>query len=310
MTQAQPADVAVPPPATADLPMPRILYVMGMGRSGTTILEVLLVNNPGVTGIGEAKYVFRHGFIQNRACSCGQGARECAQWASVIAGSGWDEAQSERLARLADRIERHIYFLPRWLGRFDRSDLTEYRAVHEYLFKTVAASARAEVVVDSSKYQVRGLALARLFPGRVKVLFMTRSAQTLIEAFRKTDDEDEIRTKTPIQTAIYYLYTLVTMWLVRLELKQDCMAVRFEALRRDPDVVLGAIEAWSGVSMAEARRKLAAQEPFTVGHMISGNRLRKKGMVRFESNPSETAKPVTRGILACLLELARNLLRF
>src|SRR5687767_4385545 len=51
--------------------MPEILYVMGTGRSGTTILEVLLTNEEGITSTGEVKHIFRDAFVRDLQCACG-----------------------------------------------------------------------------------------------------------------------------------------------------------------------------------------------------------------------------------------------
>ena len=36
-----------------------LLYIMGTGRSATTILEIILTNNPKITGVGEVTHIFR-----------------------------------------------------------------------------------------------------------------------------------------------------------------------------------------------------------------------------------------------------------
>ena len=43
--------------------IPDILYIMGPGRSGTTVLHILLANNPGFFGMGEITHVFRDAFL-------------------------------------------------------------------------------------------------------------------------------------------------------------------------------------------------------------------------------------------------------
>ena len=63
---------------------PRLIYVMGTARSGTTILEILLGNNPGIANLGEVSHIFAHGFIRNDDCACGHPARECPVWGEVL----------------------------------------------------------------------------------------------------------------------------------------------------------------------------------------------------------------------------------
>ena len=85
--------------------LPQIVYIMGTGRSGTTILEVLLANNPGFTGVGEVHRVVRHGFLEDRVCSCGKSARQCEVWAQVLRDSGWSDADLPELAEIRKRLK-------------------------------------------------------------------------------------------------------------------------------------------------------------------------------------------------------------
>lgn len=290
--------------------MPHILYIMGTGRSGTTILEIILGNNPGLTGVGEFKHVFRHAFLENRSCSCGQAALECERWSGVINETGWSRSDFIEMGCVVNRLERHARFPLMWAGLVGDRDLTVYRYANETLFKSIAARSQSDVIIDSSKYESRALALARLFPGRVKVLCLTRSAAGLITAFQKKNDMEQVYPKSLLWIAGYYGYVLLCMWFVKVRLKGMCLSVRFEDLRQNPRAVLDSIEAWSGYSLTVARRKLAERDWFDVGHIVSGNRIRTKGKVRFESAGAEPeVQGVPRG-LAKVLEAYRRCLGF
>ena len=52
--------------------MTGILFIVGSSRSGSTLLERLLNELPGVLSVGELKRMWRRGFVENRLCSCGQ----------------------------------------------------------------------------------------------------------------------------------------------------------------------------------------------------------------------------------------------
>lgn len=295
-------------PATQE--MPDILYIMGTGRSGTTILEIILCNNPGLTGVGEFKYVFQHAFLENRVCSCGKAALECERWSGVLTATGWDRAACTEMERVVTSLESHARFPLLWAGLVSEKNMTIYRRANESLFKSIAALSRSNVVVDSSKYESRALALARLFPGRVKVLCLTRSAAGLITAFQKKSEKEQVYPKSLLWIAGYYVYVMLCMWIVRAQLKGRCLLVRFEDFKHNPEAVLDSIETWSGYSLAVARRKLAEGDWFTVGHIVSGNRIRTKGKVSFESGSGEPALLGAARGLAKVLEAYRRCLGF
>lgn len=307
-----PSSTRVPPAAGADdAPFPKIIYIMGTGRSGTTILEILLANNPGMTGVGEVKYIFRDGFQRDQPCACGRSGRQCELWSSVLSRTGWTSADWSKLDATIGDLESHAHFPSTFLGAFSAKKRELYREANRQLFESVAVARQCRVVVDSSKHAGRALLLARLFPRSVKVLCITRSADGIIAAFQKKNDREQ-RPKPPLAVAAYYIYVLFCMRLVRWRLKERAFAIRFEELNRDPAAVVRRIEEWSGFSFPATLAKLAADEAFEVGHIVTGNRIRKKGRVKFEPSAAKAQPPKGVGtrMLAAGMELYRRLLGF
>lgn len=290
--------------------MPDIIYVMGTGRSGTTILEIMLANNSRFTGVGEFKHVCQHAFIENRICSCGKTALSCERWSGVLAATGWDRKNCAEVHRLVTGVENHRRFPLLWAGLVGKDEMATYRRAIEVLYTSVAALSGSSVLIDSSKYQGRALALAKSFPGKVKVLCLTRSAAGLIAAFRKKDDAADVHPKSLVWIATYYAYTLFCMWAVKARLKERCLAVRFEDLQQEPQVVLDRIGRWSGYSLLASQEQLSSGVPFTVGHIVSGNRIRTKGKVLFERDPREPTLTGGARALAKVLEALRGSLGF
>jgi hypothetical protein len=291
--------------------MPDILYIMGTGRSGTTILEILLASNPRIVGVGEFKHVFQHAFLENRTCSCGKPALDCEFWSGLLAMTGWGLVDCKEMGRVVASLESHMRFALLWTGLVGKKDKKIYRRANEVLFRAIAGLSRSDVVVDSSKYETRAMALAKLFPDRVRVLCMTRSASGLIAAFQKKNEEEQVYAKSLLWIGGYYAYVLFCMWSVKMKLKGRCLSVSFEELKRDPEAVLDRIEAWSGYSLTVSREKLAKRNQFSIGHIVSGNRIRTKGKVSFESTSEERApQSLAARVFAGLLEAYRRLLGF
>lgn len=291
-------------------PIPEILYVMGTGRSGTTVLEVLLTNNSGFVGVGEIKHIFRDGFLRNRPCACGKATLECPLWSSVLDATGWSRADCAKIEGIVRKLESHGRFPVLWAGLVGSRRIASYRQANEHLFKAISKVSRGQVIVDSSKYASRALALARLFPNRVMVLCITRSAAGVIKAFQRKN-EGEQKPKSLLAVTAYYVYVLFCMRLVKVRLKRNCLSVRFEDMKRDPAAVISNIEEWSGYSLAPAQRKLADGDWFEIGHIVTGNRLRKKGRVRFEPGLREDGpRSITERLIGPVLEGYRKLLGF
>jgi hypothetical protein len=72
----------------------RVIYIVSLSHSGSTVLDMLLTTAGKAVGLGQVWTVLREdlGRTQTRVCSCGAVAPECELWGPVI----------ERLARLSD----------------------------------------------------------------------------------------------------------------------------------------------------------------------------------------------------------------
>ena len=62
---------------------PTILYVMGFGRSGSTMLDIALDNHAEIQGLGELQNVPRVAWRGDALCSCGVPGRECDFWQDI-----------------------------------------------------------------------------------------------------------------------------------------------------------------------------------------------------------------------------------
>jgi hypothetical protein len=211
---------------------------------------------------------------------------------------------------LIEKVESHARFPLLWAGLVGTASMENYRRANELLFKGVAKATGGRIIVDSSKYASRALALSRFFPGRVRVLCITRSPFGLITAFRKKN-EDEQRPKSVFAVTAYYLYVLFCMWIVKTWLKRNCLSIRYEDLKRDPVAVIKRVEEWGGYPLDLARNKLVNGEWFEIGHIVTGNRMRKRGRIRFDSESREEGiNGITERSVASLLERYRRLLGF
>jgi hypothetical protein len=262
------------------------MYIMGTGRSGTTILEVLLSNNAGAVGVGEVTHVFQHGFVENRQCACGKAVDGCDFWRCVRAGSGWTDGMVGEFATLFARLGGHRGFAGAYRGFSAAVGRGEYDSANVQLFSTIKACTGATTVIDSSKYAARALHLARALPDHLKVICVTRSPAGLLTAFQKPH-HDEQKPKGLFATMAYYVYVTTCLKLVSLKLGRSVLHVRYEDLMSNPSGVLSRIEDWSGLSTGEARGRLRDGRPFEVGHIVTGNRLRKQGRVLFRPAASE-----------------------
>lgn len=148
----------------------KLLYIAGAGRSGTTLLDILVGEQDGFFSAGELRWIW-WGRIDGWQCGCGRRLRECDFWNEVLAGAyerpSAGEVDVPGFLRLQQRTVR-LHYLPRILMQSaDKnpkwSRLKEYADIANRLYTGIARTSGARVVVDSSKNSPEA-ALMRLLP--------------------------------------------------------------------------------------------------------------------------------------------------
>src|ERR671917_415322 len=63
----------------------KVLFVMGWGRSGSTVLDNVLNELDGFTSLGELHYLWLRGLVKDHKCGCRQLVPKCELWSQVLA---------------------------------------------------------------------------------------------------------------------------------------------------------------------------------------------------------------------------------
>ena len=89
----------------------RVLFIGGLGRSGTTLLERLVSELPGVCGLGEVVHLWERALRDDERCGCGRAFSQCPFWVAVgeRAFGGWDQVDAAEVIRLKHRVDRNRY---------------------------------------------------------------------------------------------------------------------------------------------------------------------------------------------------------
>ena len=148
----------------------RILYIAGLGRSGSTVLDQSLGAQPGAFSVGQFLDVWKHGVLENWRCACGAPFASCGFWTKVRM------YDPELLTREAAADVQHYHeqtFRLRFMYRLWReggrrrilaTTPPSYFDRISRLYRAVASVSGCETIVDSSK--VPGYA-QRLIESRV-----------------------------------------------------------------------------------------------------------------------------------------------
>lgn len=174
----------------------RVVYVGGTGRSGSTVLANVLGEVPGLVSVGEVRFLWERGILQDRLCGCGDHFSECPFWSKVLdraLGPVVDDPAEHRhtTARrmcqsLADTVRMRS--LPRQLGRrggTHRSVDTEMTTTLGNLYEAIAEVAGVDVVVDSSKLPTYAMQLIDVPGVCLQVLHLVRDPRAAAFSWRR-----------------------------------------------------------------------------------------------------------------------------
>lgn len=264
--------------------MTRVLFIGGLGRSGTTLIEKLLNEVPGTVSVGETLHLWERGVRDHERCGCGEPFAECPRWAAIgeRAFGGWDRADVDDLIELRWRIDR-----TRSIGsivRAVRSGLDDEQARYVDALKAVLQAAAevsdAQVVLDSSKHLSTAALLAADPDLDVRVLHVVRDPRGVAYSWTKQvarpeADGDDMPTYSPARTALRWVTdNLGFDALGRLGV--SVTRLRYEDVLADPDGSLRRILAAASLDVDQPLdfidgRTAHVERPM---HSIAGNPMR------------------------------------
>jgi Sulfotransferase family len=272
--------------ASAHTERPKVVYVMGAGRSGSTILGITLGNCANIFYAGELdKWLARAG--ESRLA----GAERARFWSEVR--EGVDDAD-DLFGKEAKCLERSAALFNVRSWRSQRGLRQRYRRIAEDLYRAIARTAGVTHIVDTSAYPRRARELQRLSGIDLYLLFLVRDPQSVVASWSR-DDVDEPRFNMPKTNAYLWLTYLLSVYAFFRQPRARRLLLRHEAFVANPEGVLRDIFRWTGAPVTVP--DLTALD---TGVAFHGNRVVRSDVVALMSAPTE---PPRSSRLTALLQL-------
>ncbi len=169
----------------------KILFIGGLGRSGSTLVERLLNELPQTIAVGETVHLWERGLRDRERCGCGQQFADCEHWSRVGAAAfgGWDKLDLDRIIDLRWSVDRSRR-LPQILRALRNGVISSDQQVYlDHLRAVLLASAEiaggTEIILESSKH-LSTAALLSLDPALdVRVLHLVRDPRGVAYSWTK-----------------------------------------------------------------------------------------------------------------------------
>lgn len=268
--QGRSTSEAAPAAGTA---RPKVVYVMGSGRSGSTILGVALGNCDGLFYAGELD----NWLVRSGTPVLG-GLERTRFWSTVR-----DEVPGGRelFGNQAQRdLERSSAPFRIHRRRARRQLRERYRRVTENLYGAIARAAGVTHVVDTSHFPLRARELQALAGIDLYLIFLVRDPRRVVDSFNlylNRNDVAERRLRVLSTNANLWLTHLLSVLVFLRQPRERRMLLRHEELLEDPEGMLRGI-----LDRVGSAAELPDLTSLGTGFPLNGNRLLSADVVALE----------------------------
>lgn len=267
----------------------KIVFIGGSGRSGSTLLDLLLGQVDGFFSLGEMCHIWERSFVENQLCGCGKPFKSCDFWRVVVeeAFGGFDCVDGRAILKLQRSVARirHIPQLtfPKLRSRRFCSSLSDYIEILERLYWAIAKISKCEVLVDSSKLPSHGFVLSEIPTIDLHVIHLVRDSRAVVHSWQKKKRRPEIYWKEEYMPRYGLLKAtyewILSNWLTELLGKKADFytIVWYKELSSKPRAVIKKLLDW--VSVGYNRFDFFSTDNVVclgINHTVSGNPMRFK----------------------------------
>lgn len=267
--------------------MARVLFLGGLGRSGTTLVERILGELPGACALGEVVHLWQRDLRADEKCGCGARFSGCPFWQAVgrEAFGGWHRVDVDRIGALQAAVERtrHIPRLARHRLAGPRRELIEeYAGWYARVYAAAARVGGARVVIDSSKHSALAYCLRWSVPAGLdlRVVHVVRDPRGVAYSWTKTvtrpeADGDEMTRYSPGRSALLWTAHNAAFGLLGRR-GVPVRRIRYEQFLADPRGAVRELAGFAGLDLVAGDLDFLGDghADLRPGHSAAGNPMR------------------------------------
>lgn len=278
---------------------PTILYIMGAGRSGSTVLSIILGTHPKIEAVGEIKAWHRYKGLPRDHID----KRNYQFWHNVLNCYVYLKGANpnfEQLNVICNQIEAHNKLLWHLFHKLPFAIVNDYYEHINFLISSIKTISKKDIILDSSKNICRALFLLTFLSNKVKVIHLIRDPRGTLWSFMKKNVEQ--KSKKPIKAIIDYIAINSAASLIRYLFKKHVIKVRYEDIEKNPGKAISNIADFVGLTPMHLIERLNSKDVFEIKYLIDGNRVRKNHTIKFHADEEWKSKlPIIHKMLCSLI---------
>ena len=259
----------------------KVFYIVGEGRSGSTLLGRLVGEVDGAINVGELYFSLEAGFRHRGVCGCGRRLRECEFWQAVFERGfgGFDGVDAARLLQTKQTLER-VRALPRLLfplrSAEDARRLQEYGSALETLYAAIRDVSGARVIVDSSKNVPYSYILSEQPGIDLRLLHLVRDSRAVAFSNRRCKPDPSgylatgrLKQEKPWRVAA--VWNVLNFMLLLKPPSPHTRRMRYEDAVQDPAAALSSVWELLGEPPPALDFLHASPLALSASHTVNGN---------------------------------------
>jgi len=291
----------------------KIIYILGGGHSGSTLLDLILGSSDQAFSVGELMYVDyykgyktekSHRLTRDRQCTCEEHFDECPFWSNVEFDQADNVAKHENLSESLRILINIMNPLERWMRAGFR--IGPNRDVYGRILEQ-ARTIKPDVrfIVDSSKDPRRLYELIHdpeIGPDKLAVVHLIRDGRAYIYSYQKPQRITEGRDlRGTVQCLVeWIIVNILSRRLVR-KYKLNAFTLSYDRFAEQPDEHLRKLGDFLGFDIDTDTALQGIEQ--TIYHNVHGNpvRRRKIDAIRRDTTWMRVFSPAKKFLLTVVL---------
>jgi hypothetical protein len=285
----------------------KVIYVAGLGRSGSTILGMLLGQINNVFSAGELSWIWSRGLISNEPCGCGQAFLECPQWKRIFR-DGFGDISNVDAQGITDiwkesiptrKLASYILHSESWLRQ---PSVQGYLNELERLYQSIASSTKCNYIVDASKSPAYAYLLSQLSDIALYIIHLVRDPRAVAFSWQRKkvrpEDGQLMIRHGFAYSALIWLAQNLFLEIVRTRIARNggYVRIRYEDFVEDPNKIVRNLSDFIP-DFPSRDFRYETINPIRAIHSVSGNPVRFQGKnirIKIDDEWIRSMKPIHR----------------
>ena len=261
-----------------------LIYIGGYGRSGSTLLDIILSNNEKIIGLGEIVAVPLNK-NESVCCSCGKELFKCEFFSRIFSkNKSVNAIVHKEMVSSCRKMEHRNNIIKNFLFKRKNTLIEDYSKINNLLFGAIYKFKSPIYILDSSKNapsaSLRPITLKKYCGCNIKLIHLVRDCRGVIWSIMKGSNKtikssENKKFLFPTIRAIFGWISanIITQLASFFIGKQNYLRIYYEDIENNPDILFKKIGEFLNLDLSPLIKKCLNSEAFLVAHKIGGNRM-------------------------------------